>query len=108
MTLGVYYVIRHKATGEIMPQAQRNRGYSHWNPSKNNQFNQALDVPRLLSSRRKAHNCIRAWSANPNARQSSYQTYYGEWNDDLVIKDDGRKIEDLEVVKLILIEVKHL
>lgn len=37
--LGIYYVIRHKATGELMPELKRGRGYSWWNPALPMQLN---------------------------------------------------------------------
>jgi hypothetical protein len=97
----VYFVIRHKATGQIMPQAKRDRGYSHWNPSNQTyEFKKALDVPRLLSTRRQAARCIAMWAANPNARMSFSRSYYGEEDYSIDSKPDGRSKDDLEVVEI--------
>ena len=98
-----YYVIRHKATGELMPQSRRDRGYSHWNPNNpEHEFGLRLGVPRLIDTRRRAVRCIYAWAANPNGRRSlSAPSYYTGEQDDIVdIKPDGRKAEDLEVVEV--------
>lgn len=104
MTSYLYYVIRHKATGELMPQAKRNRGYSHWNPGNTeHKFDQTLGVPRLIDTRRKAAKCIVEWANLPNGRHSSYQSYDGEWDETVDSKPDGRKREDLEIVEIDLI-----
>ncbi len=96
-----YYAIRHKATGELMPQALRNKGYTHWNPSNpEHKFESATGVPRLIDTRRKAARCVAMWGANPNSKRISYQTNYGEWDDDVDTKLDGRKKEDLEVIEV--------
>lgn len=100
----IYYAIRHKATSELMPQGKKNRGYSHWNPSNpNSKFKYALPIPRLLDTRRKAANCIKAWAANPNSKMSYSVSYAGEEDYSVDIKPDGRKKEDLEVVEIELV-----
>lgn len=104
--LGIYYVIRHKATKQLMPELRRTRGYSHWNPSKPDSPNsldpeKILGVPRLLPSRRKAQRCIDQWNSIPNGKQG--WTYDGEMVD-VDIKPDGRKKEDLEIIEVNLIE----
>jgi hypothetical protein len=100
-----YYVIRHKTTGEIMPQAEKNRGYSHWNPNHpEHEFKQRLGVPRLIDTRRKAVRCIQMWAANPNGRRTGYRSHNGEWDDLVDFKEDGRTSDDLEVVEVDLIE----
>lgn len=96
-----FFVIRHIASGALMPQAKRNRGYSHWNPAAVGKvFDVALDVPRLLRTRNSAARCIAQWAACPNGRHTSYQTYSGEYDDAVDFKDDGRKKDDLEVVEV--------
>lgn len=101
----IYFLIRHKATSLFMPQAKRDRGYSHWNPAVNTKYidggmKAALPVPRLIDTRARAARCITHWAINPNARNTSRQSYDGEWDDLVVTKDDGRKKEDLEVVEV--------
>lgn len=111
----IYYLIRHKATGLFMPQAKRDRGYSHWNPAVHiDSFDKcgmlsALSVPRLIDTRGRAARCIHAWANNPNGRRSlSSPSYYTGEQDDIVdIKPDGRKANDLEVVEVDIIEVKN-
>ena len=96
-----YYAIRHRATGQLMPQSRRNRGYSHWNPSADHKFDQALTVPRLLENERTAQRCIAQWAVCPNGKRSGYQSFYdGEWEETIDFKDDGRKRDDLEAVRL--------
>ena len=98
----IYYIIRHKASGRIMPLMRRNRGYSHWNPSKNNlKTIQELDIPRILKSRRQAEQCISQWNACPNMKYYANTSRWEGEDCDLDIKPDGRKKEDLEVVKVI-------
>lgn len=94
-----FYLIRHKASNTLMPQARKNRGYSHWNPSTEHSFEAALDVPRLMTSRKSAEACISQWVALPNGRQTSYTTYDGEWDDMVDFKEDGRTKNDLEVIE---------
>lgn len=101
----VYYAIRHKATGELMPQFKKDRGYSHWNPGNPNaeELIASLGVPRLLSMRGKAARCINQWSNNPNGRHRNYtNSITGEWEDFTDYKPDDRKKEDLEIVEVIL------
>jgi hypothetical protein len=95
----VYYVIRHKATGELMPEVKR-KGYSHWNPSTGSYPTYALGTPRLLDTRRKAAGCINQWACNPNARASYKQGYFGEEDYEIDIKPDGRSKDDLEIVEV--------
>jgi hypothetical protein len=91
----LYYGIRHKATGELMPEVRR-RGYSHWNPATGKLPDTIIGTPRLLPSHRMAHRCIVQWAAMPNAKM----TYAWDDEDEIDIKPDGRKKEDLEVVEL--------
>lgn len=97
----IYYGIRHKATGQLMPASKR-RGYSHWNPAtevgRNPYF--ALPYPRLLKDRKTAQACIIQWAANPNCVPHIDFSYYGKESLRLDTTPDGRKREDLEVVKL--------
>jgi len=100
----IYYAIRHKASQSIMPLAKRNRGYSHWNPGNGKpEVKIFTSIPRLLESEKQAKKCISMWFSFPNGKQSSYQTYDGEWDDIIDFKPDNRKKEDLEIVE---VEVK--
>ena len=98
-------MIRHKATGEFMPELDRTRGYSFWNPSReptSQAFakSKLLGVPRLFPARRNAHRSIVQWNAHPNSKMIGRQTYDGEWDEDLDTKPDGRSKDDLEVVEV--------
>lgn len=100
-------MIRHKATGEFMPELRRTRGYSHWNPGKVNTLEhlgkgKLIGVPRLFPTRKRAHNSIVQWNATPNGKQ----TFGYEGEVDLDIKDDGRSKDDLEIVEVSIEEVK--
>ena len=101
----IYYVIRHKATGLLMPQSRRERGYSHWNPAVHTTdwsggMVTALPVPRLIDTRKKANACIKAWFTTQNGRQKIHNSYFGEQDIEVDTKPDGRKLEDLEVVEV--------
>lgn len=94
-----YFAIRHKASGELMPEVKR-RGYTHWNPSTNKVPDTALGTPRLLDTRRRAAKCIAQWNAMPNAKMGYTVSYSGEEDYDINIKPDGRTKDDLEVVEV--------
>lgn len=95
-------------SGIVMPQMKRGRGYSHWNPGnpKQKEIAAQLSVPRLLRDRRHANKVINCWANLPNAHNSNHQSRDGEWIDDIDIKPDGRKKEDLEIIEIHLMEVK--
>jgi len=97
-------MIRHKATGEFMPELKRTRGYSHWNPAKvdtlENLGKKVLGVPRLFASRKKAHGSIVQWNALPNGRSAFIQGYDGDEWSDCDTKPDGRSKDDLEIVQV--------
>lgn len=106
----IYYMIRHKATGEFMPELRRGRGYSHWNPSKVDTAThlgrrKLLGVPRLFPSRRTAWASIVQWNALPNAYNGYKSGPFGTEEYDTQIEDDGRKKEDLEIVEVDIVEV---
>lgn len=100
----IYYMIRHKATGEFMPELKKTRGYSHWNPGKVDTIEtlgkKVLGVPRLFASRKKALGTIAQWNAMPNARWHTTTSYFGEQDETVDCKPDGRTKDDLEVVKV--------
>lgn len=105
-----FYLIRHKATQQIMPLTKRNRGYSWWNPARIDTVESRpqilfLDVPRLLKSEEQAKRCILQWFTYPNGRNSITQSYSGECDDIVDFKEDGRKKEDLEVVKIRIVKL---
>lgn len=92
-------MIRHKASGEYMPEVKR-RGYTHWNPSTNSLPDTITGCPRLLKSRRQAAQCIVQWAYLPNAKTGGHQSWDGDWDETLDTKPDGRTKEDLEVVEV--------
>lgn len=102
----IYYMIRHKATGEFMPELRKSRGYSHWNPNKiptELQFGKKklLGVPRLFPHRQKAHRAIVQWNALPNARiEYGRSDWDGEEEVGIKCKPDGRSKDDLEIVEV--------
>ena len=103
-------MIRHKATGEFMPELDRTRGYSFWNPSKeptNQVFTKRklLGVPRLFPARRNAHRAIVQWNACPNARMKFDLEGYADG--DVDIKPDGRSKDDLEIVEVDIMEKEN-
>lgn len=107
----IFYLIRHKATQEFMPELERGRGYSHWNPGKvptTEVFRprKLVGTPRLFLSRGSAVRTIAAWFNNPNAYMSYSRSSssFGSDDPDLTVKDDGRKKEDLEVVEVAIID----
>lgn len=100
----IYYMIRHIASGEFMPELKRGKGYSHWNPATKSIPETSIGVPRILPTKRRAEMVITQWVNNPNARMGGYTTYSGEDDYDIVTKPDGRKKEDLEVVEVIFYE----
>ena len=102
-------MIRHKASGEFMPELKRTRGYSHWNPGANKSpdAKKFTGAPRLIPSRRNAIRMIAQWNANPNARYAGYINSYGEDDYGVDTKPDGRTKDDLEVVAVDIVEVNE-
>lgn len=101
----IYYMIRHKATGEFMPELRRGRGYTHWNPSRHDTVShlgrrKLLGTPRLFPSRKAAYNSIVQWNALPNAYNGYKSGPFGTDEYDTNIHDDGRSKADLEVVEV--------
>lgn len=95
------FVIRHKASGELMPLMRRGKGYSHWNPGNQKYVIQAqTDTPRILLSKKQAQGVINQWNAIPNGKMhySSPSWYNPDGDESMDIKPDGRRKEDLEIV----------
>jgi hypothetical protein len=103
-------MIRHKATGEFMPELKRGRGYTHWNPGKvdtaYNLDKKLIGTPRLFNSYKHAANSITQWNALPNAYNGFKSGPFGTEEYQINITDDGRKKDDLEIV-MINIEILH-
>jgi hypothetical protein len=98
----IFYAIRHIKSGKLMPEVKTRGGYSHWNPDNSTIPEEIfLDVPRLFRFSKKAKKCIIQWFACQNGRRSFGQnSYTGEYDDFINFEKDGRKKEDLEVIKI--------
>lgn len=99
----IYYGIRHKVSGKLMPQMKRGRGYSHWNPGNSNAHivYAELNIPRLLKSEKQANTVINCWFNMPNSRN--------DYDGDIKLgASDGRKKEDLEVITIIMMITRKL
>jgi hypothetical protein len=103
-----FYVIRHKASGEVMPLIRRGRGYSWWNPAVKQESHPPfmIGIPRLFANQRNATKAIEQWLVFPNGRRKGYQDSTGDWDEIVVSKDDGRKKSDLDIIKVRLLKVE--
>lgn len=107
----LYYLVRHKSSGEFMPELRRGRGYSHWNPGKyvtaeHLGRRKLIGVPRLFPNRGSAHRSIVQWNALPNSYAGYRSGAFNTEEFDIQIDNDGRTKEDLEIVEVDIIEVK--
>lgn len=99
-----FFALRHVKSQLLMPQMKRGRGYTHWNPDnveETQKLYSAMQIPRLLTSKRQAQRCRQLWSQYPNASTVRYEQ--SMWSDegggeDFRTKPDGRKLDDLEIV----------
>jgi hypothetical protein len=92
-----YYVIKHVATGELMPQMKRGKGYTHWNPDTKSIPDQSLGIPRLFSTIKSAKLSIIQWASNPNmAAKYDFDSDYC----DNIITEDGRSRSNLIAVEV--------
>lgn len=55
--MATFYVIRHKATHELMPEVHT--GYTHWKPGQEN--SRRSPIPRLFISEKKAKAALRSY-----------------------------------------------
>ena len=100
----IYYVIRHKKTGELMPLVKTRGGYSHWNPDNLDMPKKIFfNIPRILESKRQASQCIAQWFSCQNGRNRYCQDFDGNYDSFVDFKPDNRKKEDLEVVEVNII-----
>lgn len=106
----IYYMIRHKASGDFMPQL-KGKGYTHWNPSSDNSISgrKLTGCPRLFATLRIARAVIVQWNSIPNA-YNSYRSSFALGDDQPILegKPDGRKKDDLEIVEVNITEVQIL
>jgi len=86
---------------------KRGKGYSHWNPDvlKDTKLKSETGIPRLFRVKSQAKTAIKMWTNMPNAEVEGYQNNYGEYDNKLKFRDDGRKISDLEVVQIEVFEM---
>lgn len=103
-----FYCIRHIKSNRIMPEVKTRGGYSHWNPDNPDApISMFFDSPRLFETKERAKRSIVQWFVCQNGRRHfSQNNYTGEFEDDIIYKEDGRKKEDLEVIKIRLLRVK--
>lgn len=93
-----------------MPEVKTRGGYSHWNPDNPEMpYHIFMGTPRLFESRKKAKYSIIRWFYDQNGRRKGYISGpFGEDDDEEIkIKLDGRKKEDLEIVEIKL-EIKNV
>lgn len=109
--MSTYFIIKHKATGKIMPQLV-GRGYTNWNPSHPDEKQVWVDalVPRLFVSKRSAQVSAIHWYRGAYVMHRSS----GSWPDiepseDLeVVPQPHRKQGDLEIIPVELKEVGQM
>lgn len=92
----LYYVIQHVATGQLMPEMKRSRGYTHWNPNNpevKRLFNK-LETPRLFTKSVDAHRAANYWARMPNQ-----YSHFDGFNEEHYtgVKEDGRKRTDIVI-----------
>jgi hypothetical protein len=102
-----YFALRHKATGQLMPEFENGRGYSHWTPTADLQ-NTGNDsgmtgTVRLFATYKGADNARVAWARGIHERSYTGPTLEDLGGDDYVkARDVGRTKDDLEVVPMVL------
>lgn len=76
-----------------MPLAQKNKGYTHWNPSSPEKFYAVSNIPRMFSSITNARRSITNWFKRT-------KTPWGSIRQPI---EDNRKKEDLEIIEVELV-----
>lgn len=56
----IYYILRHKQSGKVMPQMKTGKGYSYW--LYDNIFDNHLPIPRLFASEKQAKKAVVEWA----------------------------------------------
>ena len=84
------YVIRHKATGLLMPQTERGRGYSLWNPSGDSEALQTATLAPRLMTLRSARQALAAWARG--------RCYFDYERGRAVWRREQRGVGDLEII----------
>lgn len=98
------YVVRHVATGFMLPQAY-GRGGSFWDPTEDGYFDGG--IPRLFRSRRAAVGFIAQWSRGLHVTDRSKGDWYAgiEPSEETTVHDVGRSQDMLVAVP---IEITYL
>lgn len=100
----LYFAIRHKQSGEYMPLANNNKGYSYW-LKKDDKFEQAIPgIIRLFATKQKAEKSIVEWAKGYYIWVDKPDANW--WHDQVrkMVNPDGRTKDDLEVVTVNLLE----
>ena len=101
------YALRHVVSGTLMPEMRSGRGYSHWTPTESDGMPaSALPTPRFLATRRAAINARGQW-ARGVVTVFKGNDRDGDYYEEFVVVDVGRKVSDLEVVTFDLVEKKN-
>lgn len=97
----IFYAIRHKPTGFYLPLRKTRRGNTHSNPEIN-------CIPRLFIKRQSASMAL-SWWLGGRSEISYYTVGYEEPEDRVgikTVKDESRKAEDMEIIKMDLLEAE--
>lgn len=109
-----YYVLRHVATGRVMPALMSRSGrggWSFWNPASVDRSEHGHGhgtAPRLFETLRSAQNARSAWAQGYHKRVAwSGYDWEGipDGGEEHLIEDAGRKLTDLEIT---VVEVSAL
>lgn len=95
----VYYAIRHKPTGNYLPQLRRRRGHTHTEPTP-----LADAVPRLHKTMRQAKVALWYWLKGKWHEEYS-QPYYGfgqEYDGNEPKPCPERRRDDMEIVPMVV------
>jgi hypothetical protein len=101
-----FFALRHKPTQRYMPArmtATGKAGWSWWNPESVEFSGHGIE-PRLFATIRGARTAARTWLKGRVSKEYDQQT--GEFKTLALLPDEGRKAEDLEIVTLLLSEVR--
>jgi hypothetical protein len=101
------FALKHVATGELMPEMKRGKGYCHWSPGVlGMQADQALPTPRLFSAPSKARLARGQWVRGivewKERKGDGWDSLISDMRQ--VVRDVGRKTDDLQVVEFDLVE----
>lgn len=102
-----FFALKHTATGRLMPALMSRSGrggWSYWNPASVDRSEHGHgSAPRLFETLRSAQNARSAWAQGFHKREAwSGYDWEGihDSEDNHVIEDAGRKLTDLEIVRV--------